>query len=86
MALVRCPECSQGIGEVYCLFVSARNGMVKKAIEKKTGSKATGYDMRRTELNTDYMGKLGDILDAIGLTNMCCRTHVMTLRKFNSPY
>lgn len=82
MSLVRCPECGHSIGEVYKFVKIAREGLVNKNADEKVSD----GDVTKTEFNSEFIPNIKFILDAAGLVNMCCRTHVITLRKFNSCF
>jgi hypothetical protein len=78
---ILCPECSCNIGEVYDFINLTKQGYYKTILKKNNSIKPENLI-----LLPDIVKPIGFILDAAGLTNLCCRMHVLGTTNFNKIY
>lgn len=79
---ILCPECSENIGEV-CEFIHlAKQGYYQTNMKKIF----TEIKPEKLELCPDISKPIGFIMDAVGLTNICCRMHILGMTNFDKVY
>lgn len=81
---ILCPDCGENIGEVYKFIDIARQGFIKKTILESEEFKE--YSPDKMALNSNVIPPIKDILDAAGLTNDCCRVHILGHTDFYLNY
>ena len=79
---ILCPECSCNLGEVTEFVILAKQGYYKSTM-KKTFSE---FKADKLELCPNVAKPIGFIMDAVGITNMCCRMHMLGITKFDKVY
>jgi DNA-directed RNA polymerase subunit N (RpoN/RPB10) len=82
MSFILCPECSFCLGEVYEFIDLAKQGYYKSVL-KKTLDEVSPENL---ELCPNISKPIGFIMDAVGVTNMCCRMHVLGVTNFDKIY
>ena len=78
---ILCPECCENIGEVSDFIHIAKQGYYQ-TLKKKIKD----IDYKKLDICSDITEPIGFILDAVGLTNICCRMHVLGATNFDSIY
>ncbi len=81
MTFTLCPECGKCIGEYVIAYgIASLFNRLEQA--KKTGAMCPD----KTILMEGIFEPEEEILDALGLVNLCCRTRIFTSRKFSDIY
>jgi hypothetical protein len=82
---IRCPECAFCIGHYIDFIEKARIAMYTSVIynEKSTYK---DYHPEKIVFDPSITPSLGPLLDALNITNICCRTHIITTAKFDKQY
>jgi DNA-directed RNA polymerase subunit N (RpoN/RPB10) len=78
---ILCPECSENIGEVCDFIQFAKQGYYQTL--KKEFSEVLP---EKLVICPDITKPIGFILDAVGLTNLCCRMHILGTTNFDNIY
>ena len=76
-----CPSCGNCLGEVRDFVILSKQGYYKSL-----GTSVTSKNVDKIELCPNITKPIGFILDAAGLTNICCRMHIMGSTNFDSIY
>lgn len=79
---IRCPECAKCIGKYYDFIQAAKNAYNEELIEERYKD----YDPEKIVFNPSVTPSLKDIFDAIGITNRCCKMHLVTVERFDNLY
>lgn len=82
MSFILCPECSFCLGEIYEFVNLAKQGYYKKTLEKTLEK----TNVNKLEICPNVSKPIGFILDAVGVTNLCCRMHILGITNFNTIY
>ncbi len=77
----RCPECGNYLNRYSVFFAEARRALNQEAVQDNK-SKFANYNAEKMVFNPETTIKLGDLLDALGLVNICCRNHMFTCVDF----
>lgn len=75
---ILCPECSEDLAEIYPFYNLVKNRFCEKLL------KHSDIDVDKIDFKSDILVKFDFILDALHITNMCCRTHVLTNTEFDT--
>lgn len=79
---ILCPECCENLGEVRDFINLAKQGYYKSTIKKE-------FDTIKPDkllICPNISKPIGFILDAVGLTNLCCRMHILGETNFDKIY
>jgi DNA-directed RNA polymerase subunit N (RpoN/RPB10) len=79
---VLCPECGEGLNEVYEFIDLVKQGYYKKLLDE---SKVKIHPTK-LQLTPDITKPIGFILDLVNLTNICCRSHILGVTNFDLAY
>lgn len=82
---IRCPECSFPLGKYADFFDKAKDALFADTIFKK-GSQHANYDPEKISLNPNITPPLEGIFNALEISNMCCRMHLVSAEKFDEMY
>jgi len=82
MSFILCPECSFCLGEIYEFVILAKQGYYKKTLEKTLENTSP----ETLEICPNISKPIGFILDAVGVTNLCCRMHILGITNFDTIY
>jgi len=77
---ILCPECKKYLGK-YRLFIEAYDMCIKMIDGDIMSTNASNLDLIP---NAKLDKKKADLLDALDITNICCRTHCITNADFYS--
>ena len=77
---ILCPECGECIGEVYEFIDMVKQGYYSTIKYKKE------IQPEKIELCSDVSKPIGFILDAVGITNICCSMHILGVTYFDKVY
>ena len=82
MDFILCPECSECLGEVYEFINLAKQGYYQTELKKE------GKDINpeKLQLCPNISKPIGFIMDAVGITNICCRMHILGVTNFDVIY
>jgi len=67
---ILCPSCANNFGEVMVFVTMARRGLMRKTMNAEVDPEMVGIAGSGTPA-------IGHILDAVGITKMCCRMHML---------
>jgi DNA-directed RNA polymerase subunit N (RpoN/RPB10) len=79
-SFILCPECGENLGEVYEFINVAKQGFYKSDIPNILKKE----NPEKIEITSNVTKPIGFIMDAVGITNICCRTHVLGVTNFNT--
>ena len=82
---IRCPECSFCIGHYVDFIEVARISMYSSIIYNKD-SKYKDYHPEKIVFNPSITPELGPLLNSLNIKNICCRTHIISIVKFDKQY
>lgn len=75
---ILCPECSEDLAEIYPFYDCVKNRFCEKILSDKN------IDFDKVDFKSDILVKFEFILDAVNITNMCCRSHIIGATSFDS--
>ena len=78
---ILCPSCGGSLAEVYDFIDLARQGYYKSKTEVPKA-----FNPEKSELCPNIALPIGFILDAAGVTLMCCRMHILGVTNFDKIY
>jgi DNA-directed RNA polymerase subunit N (RpoN/RPB10) len=78
---ILCPSCGNGLSEVYSFINIATQGYYKSQ-----ESSLLKINVDKLEICANLTKPIGFILDAAGITLMCCRMHILGITKFDTIY
>lgn len=81
-SFILCPECQFNLGEVSEFIELAKQGYYKSELKKKLAE----INPEKLELCPNVSKPIGFIMDAVGVTNICCRMHILGMTKFDHVY
>ena len=79
---ILCPECGECLGELYEFINLVRQGYYKSIAPKSDKDILP----EKLELCPNISTPIGFILDAVDLTNLCCRMHMLGVTYFDKIY
>lgn len=79
---ILCPECSNDLSEMFPFYESVKSQYAKELIK----SNKYPISIEKIDLKSDIITNFGFILNAAGLTNECCRIHIIGHTDFDSIY
>lgn len=81
MSFTLCPECGKCLGELTTAYkIISLFGRLKQAKKKDV------MCPDKIILMEGNIEPEGEIMNALGLENLCCCTHILTSREFNDIY
>ena len=81
---IRCPECAFCIGHYIDFIEIARASMYQHTIYNS--GKYKDYHPEKIVFDPSITVGLGPLLDALNIKNICCRTHIISIAKFDKQY
>lgn len=81
-SFILCPECAFNLGEVAEFIDLAKQGYYKSNLKKSLSN----INPDKLELCSNISKPIGFIMDAVGVTNICCRMHILGMTKFDHIY
>lgn len=81
-SFILCPECSSCIGEVIEFINLTKQGYYKTTMKKSFSE----IKPEKLELCPNISKPIGFIMDSVGMTNICCRMHILGLTNFDKVY
>jgi DNA-directed RNA polymerase subunit N (RpoN/RPB10) len=84
-AFIRCPSCGFCIANYTEFFEKAREAYYTSIVYNKT-SKIKDYDPEKLTLNPGSTPPLEELLDALNITNRCCRMRMTGKMDFDKLY
>lgn len=81
---ILCPDCGENLGEIYDFIDIARQGYIKKVIS--TSKEYKNFSPDKMALNSNVIPPIGEIMDAVELSNTCCRVHILGYSDFYMNY
>ena len=82
---IRCPSCGFCIASYMDFFEKARTAYYADVIYA-ANSQFKDYDPEKLALNPGSTPPLEELLDAIGITNRCCRMRLVSKMDFDKLY
>lgn len=82
MSFILCPECSFCLAEVYEFIDLAKQGYYKSLLKNELNE----ISPEKLEICPDISKPIGFIMDAVGVTNICCRMHILGVTNFDKIY
>jgi hypothetical protein len=82
MSFILCPECSFCLGEVYEFIDLAKQGYYKSTMKKTLEN----VRPETLELCPNISKPIGFMMDIMGVTNICCRMHLLGVTNFDKIY
>ena len=79
MGFILCPSCGYLLADKYDIYIKARDNKIKS----KYGE---NVNMKKLDLDPEFEVLTNDILDALNITSICCRTHMITLTEFKDTF
>ena len=79
---VLCPECGEGLNELYDFIDLVKRGYYKKLRDDKN----IKIHPTKLQLTPNINKPIDFILDQVGLTNICCRAHILGVTSFDEVY
>jgi hypothetical protein len=81
-SFILCPECNENLGEVSEFINIAKQGYYKTILNEVLKTEKPD----KVELCANVTKPIGFIMDAVGITNICCRTHILGTTNFSTIY
>lgn len=72
---ILCPECGEGLGEVFMFYDAVKKQHHQKIMEN--APKKINID--KVDLKEDVLGNLDYIFKALQINLQCCRMHIMSV-------
>jgi DNA-directed RNA polymerase subunit N (RpoN/RPB10) len=82
MSFILCPECSFCLGEIFEFIDLAKQGYYKSTMKKTFND----VNPEKLEICPNISKPIGFIMDAVGVTNICCRMHILGVTNFDKVY
>ena len=78
---ILCPSCGNGLSEAYSFINVAKQGYYQTQ-----DTTLSSVNVKKLEICNNLTKPIGFILDAAGLSLMCCRMHILGVTKFDTIY
>lgn len=82
---IRCPSCGFCFAPYMDFFEKAKTALYNEVVFGKD-SVVKDYDPEKLALNPGNSPPLGEIFNALGIENRCCRMRMMTKMDFDRLY
>lgn len=76
---ILCLECGEDIGEIYSAYMM----LIRKFCKKMIKENKYHIDVDMIDFKPELLSNTEFILNSLNITNMCCRTHVITASDFD---
>lgn len=74
---IKCPTCNTSLSDVVEYY---------KLVIEEIREKSKNLNVSTVDLTPDSLEPIGDILDALGIRNECCRIRMTGLTQFEKLY
>lgn len=80
VVFILCPECSEDLAIIYPFYNMVKSKYCKNLINLEK----INIDIDKIDFKNDILVKFEFILEALHITNMCCRAHILGNTEFDS--
>ncbi|MGL5935427.1 MAG: hypothetical protein ACRCZI_07365 [Cetobacterium sp.] len=79
---ILCPECSEDLAEISKAYTYCKNIYCSEVLEKYKDD----INIDEMDLKSNIFTDIGAILNALGITKMCCVSHMIGETSFDVEY